>query len=189
MITTLDARQVWSCIREDNHDPVSMAAAHLLVIGEREALAWVLSEQRMAFPPSREEAIALRPDALLLLYTTRGCFHNPTRDRGRVIGEARVAGPVERLRQPVRFGGRDFTIGCALTLERIVALGEGVELAPLVPRLAAFPDPSSWSARMRRPLVPLDDRDLALIRSHLARIAPQDRHDAVASYLVAVRTR
>ena len=67
---------------------------HLLVIGEREALVWVLSEQRMAFPAHRAaEAVALAPGGLLLIYTTRGCFHNPTRDRGRVVRERRWRAP------------------------------------------------------------------------------------------------
>lgn len=169
---------------------MSAPAAHLLVIGERQALAWILTEQRMAFPPSRAaEAMALRPDDPLLLYTTRGCFHNPTRDRGRVIGEARVAGTVERLETPVRFDDREYPTGCGLVLDLLSPLGQGVELAPLVPQLAAFPDPTSWSVRMRRSLVALDGSDAALIRRHLKAVAAHDRRAAVASYLAAVPSR
>lgn len=141
----------------------------------------------MAFPPSRAaEALALRPDDLLLLYTTRGCFHNPTRDRGRVIGEARVADTVERLEEPVRFDDREYPTGCALVLDLLAPLGQGIELAPLVPRLAAFPDPKSWSVRMRRSLVGLDGRDTVLIRRLLAKVAAHDRRAAVASYVATV---
>ncbi|HKF79950.1 MAG TPA: hypothetical protein VKB17_03920, partial [Thermoleophilaceae bacterium] len=67
------------------------AATYLLILGEREALAWVLREQRMAFSARRaRSASALTLGDRLLLYTTRGCFHNPTRDRGRVIGAGEV---------------------------------------------------------------------------------------------------
>lgn len=169
---------------------MSRPTAHLLVIGERQALAWILSEQRMAFPPNRAaEAMALRSGDLLLLYTTRGCFHNPTRDRGRVIGEARVASRVERLAEPVRFGAQEYPSGCALSVERLATLGAGVELAPLVPRLATFPDPATWSARMRRALVPLEDRDVALIREHLEPCARGAWRTAIPSYVAAVPAR
>jgi hypothetical protein len=166
---------------------LSGPAAHLLVIGEREALAWVLSEQRMAFPATRErEALALERDALLLLYTTRGCFHNPTRDRGRIIGQARVTSSPRRLADPVRFGEREYPIGCSLAVQRLVARGEGVELARLVPRMAAFPDAATWSVRLRRSLVPLGDHDLALARGELERLPSGSVDDAVATYVAAV---
>jgi hypothetical protein len=130
--------------------------------------------------------MALRPNDLLLLYTTRGCFRNPTRDRGRVIGEARVAGTVESLDEPVRFDKREYPTGCGLVLDLLAPLGQGVELAPLVPQLTAFPDPASWSVRMRRSLVPLDSTDAGLIRKRLAKVAAADRRAAVASYVAAV---
>src|SRR6202051_2908697 len=67
------------------------AVGYLLVIGERDALAWVLTTQRMAVPDYRSrEVSALEPGDQLFLYTTRGCFHNPTRDRGRVVGVAKA---------------------------------------------------------------------------------------------------
>ena len=158
------------------------AAAHLLVIGDREPLAWILREQRMAFPVHRgTEARTLAPGDLLLLYTARGCFRNPTRDRGRVIGEATVAGPVETLAEPVSFGDHTYPFVCELTVDRLAPRPSGVELQPLVERLDAFPDPASWSARMRRALVPLPERDVALLRERLAPLlAP--RVEALPTY-------
>jgi hypothetical protein len=68
-------------------------AAYLRVLGERRALAWVLGSRRIAFPEQRRaDAQALQVDDRLFLYATRGCFHNPGRDLGRVIGTASVAG-------------------------------------------------------------------------------------------------
>lgn len=43
----------------------------------------------------------------------------------------------------------------------------GVELAPLVDRLMAFPDKTAWSIRLRRPLLELPSVDAALVREHL----------------------
>jgi hypothetical protein len=161
---------------------------YLLVIGDRAPLAWILREQRMAFPPRRaEDASRLQVGGQLLLYTTRGCFHNPSRDRGRVIGTATVVSPVERLDRPVIFGDRLFPLGCDLSIERLAPWPRGVELAPLVPELDAFPDPATWSARMRRPLVPLSSRDTDLLWS---RLEPEleDTDDARSTYLTVIPT-
>jgi hypothetical protein len=64
--------------------------AALLLISDREALAWVLSEQQFAFPQGRVKSIPPVGSGVLL-YTTRGCYRNPTRDRGLVMGLATVA--------------------------------------------------------------------------------------------------
>jgi hypothetical protein len=67
---------------------ITMARDYLLVIGDAAALAWVLAEQRMAFPASRRsQAMALEVGDELLIYTTRGCFHNP-------VGRQKSAWPV-----------------------------------------------------------------------------------------------
>ena len=159
---------------------------HLLVIGEREPLVWVLSEERMAFPAHRAaEARALAPGDLLLVYTTRGCFHNPTRDRGRVVGEATVASAIEPLEQPVVFGQRQYPMGCRLALGGLAPRGQGVELAPLIPRLQAFPDPATWSVRMRRTVVPLPADDVVLLREALAQHLV-DLRRALPSYVAAL---
>jgi hypothetical protein len=145
-----------------------MVAAYILVLGEREALTWVVREHRMAFPPRRlAEAQRLRSGDRLFFYASRGAFHNPTRDRGRIFGEAEVATPVSVFDQPLELAGRQFTSGCQLRLRSLARMREGVELAPLVPELEAFPDERSWPVRLRRPLVPLTAGDALLIRGAL----------------------
>lgn len=140
---------------------------YLLPIADGDALIWIVSEQRTALPPGRtREADAVRPGDRLFLYTTRGCFRNPTRDRGRVIGCAAVTEGSRRLPQPIQFGRREYSIGLRFRIGSLAPIREGVELAPLVNVLATFPEPSSWSARLRRALVPLaeGDGDLLLAR-------------------------
>lgn len=145
---------------------------YLLPIADREPLAWILAEQRTAFPPWRiREAEELMPGDRLLLYTTRGCFHNPTRDRGRIIGSATVTARSSKLRRPVRFGDREYTVGVPFTIERLAPYREGVELAPLVNSLASFPNPRAWSGRMRRALVPLIAEDADALMGELASVA------------------
>src|SRR2546423_235107 len=110
--------------------------SYLLPISDAEPLMWILRERRTAFPTYRQnDAERVAAGDLLLLYTTRGCFHNPPRDRGRVIGVATAKRPAERLEIPIRFGERDFPIGVDLELHSLVPRNEGIELAPMVPSL------------------------------------------------------
>jgi hypothetical protein len=157
-------------------------AYYLLPISDREPLWWILSESRTAFPAHRrKESAALEIGDTLLLYTTRGCFRNPTRDRGRVIGVAKVASPAADLDEPVRFGNREFPIGVQLAIGPLAPRGEGVELAALVDRLReTFPKPRSWSASLRRALVPVPPRDARLVIQEL--VAARPGSAGLASY-------
>ncbi|SEG80653.1 hypothetical protein SAMN04489712_113123 [Thermomonospora echinospora] len=141
-------------------------------LGDRDAIAWVLDERRMAFPPTaRAEVDRLAEGDTLLVYATRGAFGNPTRDRGRVIARAVVASPVVALDEPVVFGERSFPRGCELRIEALAPWGSGVELQPLVERLEAFPDARSWSVRLRRPLLRLPAGDAELLTRALEPLA------------------
>ncbi|MFW6090784.1 MAG: hypothetical protein ACODAF_02850 [Actinomycetota bacterium] len=147
-------------------------ASYLAVIGEREALAWVLRESRMAFPATRRSEVdRLAVGDELFLLTTRGCFHNPSRDRTRVVGHTVVASPVVLLDPPVELAGRTFPRGCDLQLTALAPYLTGVELGALVPRLDAFPDAATWSIRLRRPLVALSRRDADLVAERLGTVA------------------
>jgi len=98
------------------------------------------------------------------------------------MGSAVVTGGAAELEEPVRFGLREFPIGVKLAIKLLAPRREGVELAPLVERLEAFPDPPSWSARMRRALVPLASRDAVLLERELCKVArPYPRN--VGTYL------
>ncbi|MFJ9479696.1 hypothetical protein ACIRRI_32590 [Streptomyces mirabilis] len=141
-------------------------ATHLIIIGDREPLAWVLKNQRMAFPAGRTTGLPEKDDEILI-YTTRGCYRNPGRDRGRIMGLATVTSEVAVLPEPVSFGDRDFTSGCTLQVHGLAPRREGVVLADLVPRLQVFPKPESWSVRMRRASLRLPEPDADLLRREL----------------------
>jgi hypothetical protein len=144
-------------------------ASYLLPIADREPLIWILRTRRTAFPIYRRpEAEGLTKGDVLLLYSTRGCFHNPTRDRGRVIGIATVKRRVRELAEPIRFGAREFPIGVDLAFQALAPRNEGVELAPLVAELPkTFANPAAWSATLRRALVPFDDGEAQQIIKEL----------------------
>jgi hypothetical protein len=145
-----------------------MPATHLVIISNREALSWVVTQQRMAFPAGRAKAAhAIAEGDEVMLYSTRGCFGNPTRDLGRILGHATVASPVRTLPEPVRFGERAFTEGCTLTVHGLTAFREGLVLRDHVHRLEVFPDPKSWSVRLRRASLPLPPADAEMLRDEL----------------------
>lgn len=147
-------------------------SSYLVVIGDRKALVWILTSEQMAFSERTSRmAASLKPDDKLLLYTTRGCFGNPTLGRGRVIGQATVANPVRRLDKPVQFGDRTFPVGCSLTVHLLAPFGTGVEVVSHVAELHAFPKPDVWSVYLRRTLVALDDHDYGLLLRPLSKVA------------------
>lgn len=140
-------------------------AAHLVVIGDREALRWVLESERIALPEPR---YASQPRSFvvgdeLFLYTTRGCFRNPTRDRGRVIGKATLTSDMARSGQPVVIGGRSFPYMAALRIETLAPIGDGVDMAGIAEELSCFPKSDRWAMYLRRSVVPLSLEDKQLI--------------------------
>jgi hypothetical protein len=161
-------------------------AWYLLPIADREPLIWILRERTTAFAAHRRrEAEHLGPGDQLLLYTTRGCFHNPTRDRGRIIGVATVKGKSRDLDNPVRFGNREFPIKVDLVLDVLVPRDQGVELAPIVKSLPkTFRNPAAWSATMRRALVPLDDAEAEVLGRSLG--AHSVTREVVESYATSI---
>jgi len=168
---------------------IPMPQNYLLVIGDAAALAWVLSEERMAFSSlRRSQAMSLEIGDELLIYTTRGCFHNPGRDASRVMGLASVTTQVRDLAEPVVFGERRFTSGCALAIKGVAALRQGVELRSLVTELHVFPDLKTWSAQLRRPLVPLDEHDASVLKRHLT-VLLEPLEDHLSSYLQIAKGR
>jgi hypothetical protein len=157
-------------------------ASYLLIIGDREALGWILTTGRMAFPTeSRQEVRALAVGDELFLYTTRGAFKSPSRHRGRIIGTAHVANPVTRLKEPVCFGERQYPVGCRIELGPIIPFGHGVEIVPLVPRLQTFDGLGKWwSIGLRRPLLRLTADDSFLLHRSLDKV--EKSPEAVGTY-------
>lgn len=165
-----------------------MATAYLLILGDRDAIVWVLREQRMAFPRTpRAEVAALAEGDRLYVYATRGAWRNPTRDRGRVIGTARVTSGVRAFDAPLEIAGRQFYSGCTLSVDSLVPYPGGVELQPLVAKLAAFPRPDAWSIYLRRSLLRLPDGDARLLDRELRPVSTS-REAALPTY-AAVATR
>lgn len=162
-------------------------ANYLLVIGEREALVWILRERRMAFPgTSRREVDSLAVGDRLFLTTTRSCFHNQTRDATRVIATATVLSAVTLLKTPLQIAAREFTRECGLLIKVLAPYREGVELAPLVDKLDAFSGASSWGMRLRRPLVSISAADASLLERRLESVC-LDPESSQQTYVNQIR--
>jgi hypothetical protein len=157
-----------------------------MILGERDAIAWVLSEQRMAFPSTpRAEVKALTAGDRLFLYATRGAWHNPSRDRGRIIGTATAKSAVQLLDEPVEIAGRRFVSGCRLSVDGLVPYPGGLELGPVVGQLGAFPKPAAWSVYLRRALLRLSTTDVQLLTRELRPLLRAHK-DALATYPGAI---
>jgi len=145
-----------------------MASTHLVILGERTALRWVLTEQRMAFPAGRaRQTRPVREGDEVMLYTTRGCFRNPTRDVGRIIALGTVTTPVSVLPNPLRFGGREFTTECGIQILGLAPFREGLDIREHVHALSVFPNSRGWAVRLRRTTLALPERDAELLRNNL----------------------
>lgn len=162
-------------------------ATSLLVISDREPLAWLLRTASFAIPAARARSAPALGDTLLL-YTTRGCYRNPTRDRGLVIGVARVTSEPRALPEPVTFGDREYRIGLSLDFRGVCPVHEGVELGGLRGELDLLPDEGPWSYRMRRSVIPLSDRDATLIQEHLEPLL-RPVSEVIDGYVRAARLR
>jgi hypothetical protein len=71
------------------------------------------------------------------------------------------------LDDPVVFGDRSFTEGCRLHISGLTPFREGLVLRDLVPRLSVFPNPETWSVRMRRASLTLPPGDADVVRAEL----------------------
>ncbi|MGJ3561745.1 hypothetical protein ACR6C2_39990 [Streptomyces sp. INA 01156] len=57
--------------------------------------------------------------------------------------------------------------GCRLDVSGLAPFRDGLVLRNLVPRLSVFPDPATWSVRMRRASLALPPGDADLVRTEL----------------------
>ena len=122
----------------------------LAVIGDRRALGWVLTQGIVAFPEPQTRLPAFEAGDSIYLYTTRGCFKNPTRDRSRIVGKAVALTDLQVNEDPVRFGDRSFPLEVRVRIDSLAPVGDGINFANLVPQLTSFPKPERWSVYLRR---------------------------------------
>ena len=139
---------------------MSEAQTWLVAFGEIDGLRWVLKHSRMAFSEGLAwRASRIRPGDQLVLYATRGAFHNPTRDRSQLAGLARATSPVRRLRRPVQIRGRDYVVACDIQVTVSLPERQGVDFAPFVRKLEFIRRKNVWGQYLRAGLVPISRDD------------------------------
>jgi len=164
-------------------DRMSVNSSFLLILSEREAIRWVLANGRMAFSAmKRREFAELAAGDQLLIVTTRGAYHNPGRDRARVVGLATVTSQVQELPEPVELAGRVFPRGCEVRISALAPYPSGAELAPMVKALETFRGLRGWAVLLRRPLLRVSASDARTL-TRAARPYFGDLDKALASYM------
>jgi hypothetical protein len=161
----------------------------MIILAERDAIAWVVSRRRMAFTADRGAAASavISVGDEIFLYATRRAFHDPTHDRGRVFGRAHATSGVQPFNAPVRLIRKEFTHGFTFEFDTLAAPRQGIALAELVPQLSTFSNKQGWGMLLRRPLLSLTPEDARLIRRRLTTERGDLAH-RVELYLAEART-
>lgn len=97
-----------------------------------------------------------------MIYATRGCWHNPTRDRAQVVAVGSVASPVSHT--SVDVAGETMPQHCDLALDVVLAERGGIPFTDLVGRLSVTKGRDNWGPVLRRTIVALADRDIVTVR-------------------------
>lgn len=133
------------------------------VFAEIAGLRWVAEQKQMAFPASATaKAARMRKGDRAVLYTSRGAFHNPTRDEARLVGLVTVTGDCEPL-DGVEIAGREFTWACPISVELLLPERQGPSVRELAPRLELVQRPESWGGYFRNPPIEVSEHDWQLL--------------------------
>lgn len=131
----------------------------LIVLGDRDAIDWVVANGRMAV--SDKVRTLPEPGERVALYTTRGAYRNPTRDRSQIIGLGRVTG--KAVRRDINVAGKTYAASFPIGIDAITESRQGLPFEPLVEHLTFITTKRTWGGALRRPLVRIPDADFKQI--------------------------
>ena len=133
----------------------------LVILGNRDAIEWVLKRNRMAFR-AHVDTSSMKVGDEVALYATRGAFRSPVRDRARVFGLGEISASVKS--RPIEIEEMEFSKQCGLTVSAEMPPRLGLEFATIIPDLDFIRKKDNWSNYVRRTLVPLSDHDWHVIK-------------------------
>jgi hypothetical protein len=143
-------------------------AGWLFVIGDGDSLRWVLGKRRMAFR-AHVKTSHLSPGDATVIYATRGCWHNPTRDRAQILAIGSIASPIRN--KPVGVAGETMPQYCDLVFDVVLPERGGVPFTGLVEQLSLTKGRANWGPLLHRTIVSIGDGDVAAIRGAVERVA------------------
>ena len=156
--------------------------SHLLILGNPVGLAWVLTNQKMAFSERRvKQAQHLVVGDRVFVYASSRAFRNPKVKRGSVIADAVIRTAISQVK-PINIRGLSYPYVVEMALQRLAPPGTGVELSQHIDRLDLFPDRRTWTSRIRRTIAPLSESDASFLAGKLGAVAKRDRHEALRGY-------
>lgn len=132
-------------------------------------MEWVIEHGRMAVGPRVKSLPG--PGERVVLYTSRGAFHNPTRDRAQVIGLGITTD--EPAQRRLVIAGTPYARSFGVDIEVLAEPRHGLDFASLVPRLDFITKKKSWGGALRRPVVRISDRDYRTIETAFRKSVPR----------------
>jgi hypothetical protein len=97
-----------------------------------------------------------------VLYTTRGAYHNPTRDEVRLVGVATVTGSCEPA-EVLEIAGREFAWACPITVALLLPDRQGPRVRELAARLDRVKRPEAWGGYFRSSPVEVNEHDWSVL--------------------------
>jgi hypothetical protein len=136
------------------------------VFGEIQGLNWVVDNSTMAFSTLSPRLSTIEPGDEAILYTSRGAFHNPTRDVARLVGLAEVTGTM-RVGEDIEIAGRDFAFFVPIKVTLLLPERTGPSVREFAPLLKVVKRKKVWGQYFRSSPIAVEDSDFSLMKTAL----------------------
>lgn len=149
--------------------PIANAIA---IVNSPDALAWVVSTQRVAFAsPRAAQARRLAHGTRLFLYAGGKAGVGTSQ----FFAHAVCLDPPEKTSSGVRVGGRIYSSIAHISIDGLTMRGAGLPMEEIVAKLEAFPSARNYGLYLRRSLLEISANDARALRAALRRrTAPWD---------------
>jgi hypothetical protein len=147
--------------------------AFLTVFSDHRALAWVLTNARMAFGARNKITVrAIQPGSVLLLHATTRCFQGtPVPSTSGIIGKATVTSSVQPLDEPIKIGDLVLGQSCDISVDALARPEDAVNLGAFAGSLHTFAGMSGWRFKLMNPPILLDEHDFGILKTRLDDVA------------------
>lgn len=134
----------------------------IFVVGSRVALEFILDNEVMAFRAAVKTEL-LTEGMKFAIYTTRGAYGNPSKDRSQILALGRLVSGVTD--HPHSIGHELFPRSCQLRIEARLPWRNGLLFEPLIDELAFVGGRRRYSSVFHRTIVKVPVKDFDRISS------------------------